>query len=133
MKIQPIHYIVFALAIVAGVYYFFINPSDYSILPQCPSYKYTGTYCPGCGSQRAIHSLLHGDFAGMMAYNPMFLPVGMLLFWHWGILLTNRIKNTRYLSPMYHSRFPYIVLVIVLLYWLLRNIPYYPFSWLAPG
>ncbi|RKV71031.1 MAG: DUF2752 domain-containing protein [Alloprevotella sp.] len=33
----------------------------------------TGYSCPGCGAQRAIHSLLHGHFAEAISYN-YFLP-----------------------------------------------------------
>lgn len=31
----------------------------------------TGWDCPGCGSQRAIHALLHGDLAGAFGANAL--------------------------------------------------------------
>ena len=43
----------------------------------------TGYKCPGCGSQRAIHAMLHGDALGAIRYNAMLLPaipVVVLLF-----------------------------------------------------
>lgn len=36
-------------------------------------HELTGWQCPGCGSQRMIHSLLHGDFAAAWHYNALLL------------------------------------------------------------
>src|SRR5690606_32381537 len=33
---------------------------------QCPVHGVTGGFCPGCGSTRAVHELLHGDVAGSL-------------------------------------------------------------------
>ena len=40
-------------------------------LPPCPLRALTGLYCPGCGSTRTLHALLHGDLATAMAMNPL--------------------------------------------------------------
>jgi hypothetical protein len=29
--------------------------------PQCPFHRVTGLWCPGCGTQRALHALFHLD------------------------------------------------------------------------
>lgn len=42
--------------------------------PRCPVKWLTGLDCPGCGSARALHSLLHGEFRQAWAYNP-WMPV----------------------------------------------------------
>ncbi|MCM1109265.1 MAG: DUF2752 domain-containing protein [Clostridium sp.] len=42
----------------------------------------TGLQCPGCGSQRAVHSLLHADLRAAWGYNALlvaFLPFVLLL------------------------------------------------------
>ena len=49
---------ILAVSVLALIYYKF-NPSDIAIFPKCPFLLLTGLKCPGCGSQRAIHSLLH--------------------------------------------------------------------------
>ena len=36
-------------------------PTEYSFYPRCPIYLTTHWLCPGCGSTRALHSLLHFD------------------------------------------------------------------------
>ncbi|PYV86056.1 MAG: hypothetical protein DMG90_22080 [Acidobacteria bacterium] len=35
------------------------NPASSGIFPPCPFLWLTGFYCPGCGSLRALHQLLH--------------------------------------------------------------------------
>jgi len=46
--------------------------------PQCMLYGLTGIPCPGCGATRGMTCLLHGDFAGALAWNPLF-TLGALL------------------------------------------------------
>lgn len=43
-----------------AVLYFLLDPARYPF-PRCPFFVLTGLYCPGCGSQRALHALLHGE------------------------------------------------------------------------
>ena len=35
---------------------------------ECMFYRYTGLYCPGCGSGRAVNALFHGRFAEAVQY-----------------------------------------------------------------
>ena len=39
----------------------FFDPATSGMFPPCPVHYLTGWYCPGCGSLRAIHQLLHGN------------------------------------------------------------------------
>lgn len=100
-------------------------------LPPCLFHALTGLYCPGCGSTRALHALLHGDLAQAMAMNPLLvvaLPVLALM-----------ALNAAGWKPQGSERFwcsigsPKAWLLVLLAYWLLRNLPWWPFSWLAPG
>lgn len=47
-------------------------PTDYSFYPRCPIYLTTHLLCPGCGSTRALHALLHLDIQGALHYNALF-------------------------------------------------------------
>ncbi|MDR1719139.1 MAG: DUF2752 domain-containing protein [Dysgonamonadaceae bacterium] len=47
-----------ALAVLAVIYIRF-DPAASCFFPKCPFKLLTGFDCPGCGSQRAIHHLLH--------------------------------------------------------------------------
>jgi len=68
-----------ALAVSAYVFYSF-NPEEYPF-PKCPIYTLTGYKCPGCGMQRMLHHLLHGDIAGAFACNALlFIVLPYILF-----------------------------------------------------
>ena len=47
------------------------DPATSGIFPPCPVHYLTGWYCPGCGSLRAIHQLLHGNLRAAWALNPL--------------------------------------------------------------
>lgn len=64
-----------AVTVVAGVYYC-IDPLRVVWTPQCPFHLLTGWDCPACGSQRALHAALHGEFAAAIRFNP-FLAVSL--------------------------------------------------------
>lgn len=49
-----------AVAAVGCLYYFF-DPAGSAWMPKCVFHALTGWECPGCGSQRMLHALLHGD------------------------------------------------------------------------
>ncbi|MFV0289827.1 MAG: DUF2752 domain-containing protein [Mangrovibacterium sp.] len=60
------------LGLLIGLIIFFrYNPEDNSFFPRCIFLTLTGFQCPGCGSQRAVHSLLHLQFADAWAFNPL--------------------------------------------------------------
>lgn len=64
--------------LVLALYYFFFDPVSTSWAPKCITYSLTGLQCPGCGSQRMMHALFHGDFEAAWHFNPFlicFLPV----------------------------------------------------------
>ena len=115
------------------VLFFVLDPSENIIFPQCPFHMLTGYYCPGCGSQRAVHSLLHLDFAGVADNNVLFLPAVLVVFYHYTRPLTGRLTGKNMPDIFYSPGFPWIVLGILIVFWILRNIPFYPFLFLAPG
>lgn len=107
-----------------GVLYFFFDPSSSGWFPRCPLRMLTGLPCPGCGSQRAIHALLHADFEGALRYNamlPLFLPLIAIL------LLSSALRTShpRFYAAVNSSTAIYVILVIVLLWWALRIV----FGW----
>lgn len=73
-----------ALLFVGAAFFVFknYNPEDSALFPQCPSKYVTGYDCPGCGSQRAMHAALNGNFKKAFVYNPLLfflLPYGILV------------------------------------------------------
>ena len=55
-----------AAALIAA--YYRLGPES-GLYPRCMFRQLTGLDCPGCGSQRAIHALLHGHVAEAWGYN----------------------------------------------------------------
>lgn len=69
-----------AIIFTAGMIYFLVDPARSGWIPKCPFHLLTGLDCPGCGSQRMIHALLHGDLAGAWQANPFLLLCLPLIF-----------------------------------------------------
>ena len=105
-----------------SVYLYFHAPTpDNTCLPKCLFYQLTHCYCPGCGSTRAYYSLLHGDFGMMMRYNPMLVPFAFVL-----------VALICFPSLSRDNRVVKSILIVIIAWWILRNLPWYPFTLLAP-
>lgn len=101
--------------------YFILDPASSGIFPRCPFLTVTGWQCPGCGSQRAIHCLLHGDITGAWGYNAMLVASLPLI----GLLMAGELTRRRYpkFYASIHSRWLIAVLaIIVIAWWIGRNL-----------
>lgn len=84
-------------------------------MPQCPVHMLTGLQCPGCGAQRLIHALLHGDIVGAWHANAFLLlalpGIGFL-----GWLELTRRRHARLYARVYST--PVIISIgIILIVW----------------
>ena len=71
-----------AIAAAAAVFacvLFFCDPMTSTFYPRCPSKLLTGYDCPGCGTTRALHALVHLDFGAALRYNAALFVLGPLL------------------------------------------------------
>jgi len=99
---------------------FIFNPATSGFYPFCPLHRLTGWLCPGCGSLRAIHELLHGNVVAAFRLNALLvlaLPVLAGLAVRWGYL-----KHRG--RPVYigvSGRTFWVGFTIVLLFGILRN------------
>jgi hypothetical protein len=59
------------LLIGMAAFYFWFDPGQASFFPPCPFRLLTGLECPGCGSQRCLHQLAHGNIRQAYLYNPL--------------------------------------------------------------
>jgi len=122
--------IIIVLAAGAGLLlYFFIEPKDGN-LPKCIFHELTGFYCPGCGGQRSLHSLLNGNFLKAIDYNLLFILLLPLILYFMFVFITGKKYSTS--SFIYKPYFSLTIAIAVVAFWILRNIPVKPFSWLAP-
>lgn len=109
--------------ILIAIVYFLFDPSEARFFPPCPISYITGLKCPGCGSQRALHSLLHLDVSKAFFFNPllvMSLPYVVL-----GIYFEYFGGNTKFpkARKILFGRVAIIVsCIVVVLYWIGRNV-----------
>lgn len=97
----------------------FINPSASKYLPRCPFFALTGLECPGCGSMRAFHSLLHGNFANAWRFNGV--AVLMLPFVVIGMLY-NALRGHEPTFLFRHTWFGWSLAGLMIFWWIFRNI-----------
>jgi hypothetical protein len=109
------------LAAVLVLYFF--APEHHRFYPRCLFYMLTGAQCPGCGGLRAMHRLLHGDFAAAWRFNALvvlLLPMaGVWLVVRWVSPATAAQWRQAFLKP----GFLWLVFAAGIVYAVLRNIP----------
>ena len=100
-----------AAAIAVSAFLYFWNPSEISCFPRCPFLALTGYQCPGCGTLRGIHALLHFRIADALRCNLLMVAsipvILLLLIW------------PRFRFDVVSAR---VILAVTLLWWLIRNI-----------
>lgn len=109
-----------ALAAAASVYYFF-DPMEAGWMPRCLWKTLTGTDCPGCGTQRMLHALFHGDISGAWRSNAFALcmiPVIAFLLW----LELTRERHSALYARIHRPWLIWLLALLVFAWWLLRNL-----------
>jgi len=116
----------------AVIFFYFYNPVT-KAYPSCPFYYYTGLYCPGCGSSRAVYQIVHGNFLYALNLNPLLIIAIFFIFYLLIGKLNIKVKRKAIFRRKVFTKKIYIAIIVVIgLYWIIRNIPVYPFSILAP-
>lgn len=97
-------------------------------LPACPFKTVTGYGCPGCGSTRMLHMLVHGDVVAAARYNVVALLMVPVLGWLW-LRWSRRSLGMRPLPIWRPSpRTLQVAIALWMVYSVLRNLPWEPFS-----
>ncbi|MSQ93138.1 MAG: DUF2752 domain-containing protein [Gemmataceae bacterium] len=113
----------------ASVLYAF-PPTEYSFLP-CWFNLLTGMHCPGCGATRSAHALLHGEWEQAVAWNPLFV-LALPLLVYVGFSTTYEMWTGRRLGPRTPGWAVTFLLIVLVGFWIVRNIDVYPLNQLAP-
>lgn len=117
----------------AAAVLFRFDPMAVGFYPRCPLYLLTGLYCPGCGALRAGHALLHGDLATALDFNAVlvlalpalaYVMAARALRWFTGrdVLPTRELTKGEVMAVFW----------VLLIYGIVRNLPWAPFAVLAP-
>ena len=136
IALKPLHIAGLTAAAIAAVVGFWLlrnfDPNAAgSPFPECMFHALTGWYCIGCGMTRALHALAHGDVLRAFSMNPLavsLLAISPLLgAWKLG-------WQPRWMRPLIATvSEPKFWLVLLPVYWIARNLPWFPFTLLAPG
>ena len=68
----------------------------FPVYPPCPLLSITGVPCPMCGMTRSVRSLMHGDLAASVRYQPFGMIaalVGAAIILMWAVPRTRRIAS----------------------------------------
>ena len=112
---------IFCAVIMLMLIYGLMDPSK-SIFPKCIFKMLTGLNCPGCGSQRAVHHMLHGNFSQAFFLNPILMPA--LAYALLGAVLP-LLFPSRWLELkriFFGVKASYASLVIIILFFVWRNL-----------
>ena len=97
----------------------------------CPWLMLTGTYCPGCGSLRAVNDLGDGRFGAAASSNLLFvgsLPLVGYLYVRWFVDRWRGVR--RYVAPRRLYVYIAVFVAVALAFTVVRNLPFG--AWLAP-
>jgi len=113
----------------AGAVLFLFDPARYGFYPFCAFYRTTGWLCPGCGSLRAIHRLLHGQVLDALHFNALLVfSLPILAGFAFQTFLRRRRSEAVRIRPVWL----WSAGAVLVLFGLLRNLPFAHSAWLAP-
>jgi hypothetical protein len=115
--------ITLAVVGVAMLYYWF-DPAQSRFFPGCAFKTITGYDCPGCGSQRSIHHLLHFNLTGALKANLLLvlaIPYVLTGF------ITDAIQNPSARLRTFKERFYgkkaiWTGIAVIVIFWIIRNL-----------
>jgi hypothetical protein len=119
------------LAIACAATLYFFNPAQHDFYPICTFYKTTGLLCPGCGTLRAMHQLLHGHIEAAFRFNALIVSSLPLIALGCVQAARNRAANKPALGWI-RPNWLWAGLVILVIFGVLRNFPGASHYFLAP-
>jgi hypothetical protein len=109
------------------------GPGGVPWLPVCVFHHFTGLACPGCGMTRAASACLHGEIGRAFRFNPLGMALLPMAAIGLGLETAGRVRGRP--LPFRFNLEPRGVRALALLmlaFWILRNVPVWPLTLLAP-
>ncbi len=97
-------------------------PTAYRFYPRCVFKLITGWDCPGCGTTRALHQLLHGNVGAAFRLNPMLFVLMAI-----ALCALPSVLRGRYPQFLLKPWFAWAAFFVLTSFWIVRNTPIYPF------
>ncbi len=114
----------------AALLYFF-PPGQTWFYPRCIFHQVTGLDCPGCGGLRAAHQLLHGHVRAAFALNPLLVVILPMLGWFAVAGAVKSLTGRELSHPFKHPAWVWGLLVLMVVFGVVRNLPASPLAALA--
>jgi len=126
---------IIAIALTAAIfsyliYIYFVPPEGGSVHLVCPTKQIFNLNCVGCGLTRFVYFAVHGDFNQALKYNvfgPLIILVLLIIYFYF-------IRWSFFNKPFPEVK-PWLVwafLAFVVIYSVLRNLPFQKLRFLAP-
>lgn len=123
VKPQEIIIAVVVLIITTGVIFLYSFDPNEIAFPKCIFLTTTGYLCPGCGAQRAIHSLLHLEIARALHYNILIvILIPYILYCFYVFFLGGKGKNIIIEKVLISKNAAIIISLAIIGFWIIRNL-----------
>ena len=99
------------------------SPEATGWYPRCPFHFFTGLNCPGCGSLRALHALLHGRLVEAFCCNPLLMACLPIVGTWLAVRVFGALALNRTLELRLPSSLSFAIAVAVVIFFILRNVP----------
>ena len=114
-----------------GMLYIF-DPREPGNYPVCPFLGITGHHCPGCGTLRALHQLLHRNPITALGYNPLTVLSLPILAYTFAVGALRAFQAPAPAPIFIRPSLIWGLFLGIVAFWALRNVPVEPLSILAP-
>ncbi|MEO5356971.1 MAG: DUF2752 domain-containing protein [Nitrospirae bacterium YQR-1] len=119
-----LHDIVIAVGVVSVlVFLYFFNPEQTLSWLRCPFLSMSGLYCPGCGSLRAAHQLLHGNVLNAVRFNHLLVLTFPFLACAFISKTSIFLRGKPLFNVSIEAGWINAFVIYILLFWILRNLP----------
>jgi len=135
LRTRPAQTLLWAVALflagAAALLLYCFDPVHFHFYPVCVFHHVTGLLCPGCGTLRALHQLLHGHLAAALRFNALFVVL-LPLACAYGLRLAFAQAAGKPV-PSISPSWLWFALGAMVLFGILRNLPCPAFVWMAPA
>ena len=77
--------------------------------------------------------MLHGEFLQALRFNILLIASLPFLIYSATVMIVNKTTGKHIVQKFFYSSlFVRVVLIVIIAFWFLRNLPVIPFSWLSP-
>ncbi len=121
------------LIILGAVFLDSHRPGTPSLPMPCLTNSIFGLYCSGCGFSRCLYSILQLDFYQAFRYNELaFILLPIFIVYLLSSMVSFIITGKNVLNKHIPPKLLIGIFISLIIFAILRNIPFFPFNLLAP-